>query len=662
MDTRMQDIVKRLNEMARAYYELDAPIASDSEYDKLYDELCELERQTGVTLPGSPTRRVGGKPLERFEQHEHIGRLWSLDKIRSKSELIDWIKRTNKIITEYNERTGSNLPEVSYYVEYKFDGLTINLTYDEGKLVYAATRGNGIVGEGIIEQVKTINDVPLIIPFMGKVEIQGECYMRTSVLKHLNELGGELLKNERNAAAGALRNLDPKVTARRKLSCFCYNIGYIDGAEIRSMTEMIEFLRENGLPVSDYRVKCNSVDEIMEAIYEVDKNRKDLDFLIDGMVVKIDDFATREVLGSTEKFPRWAIAYKFQAEEVTTIVRNVTWEVGRTGKLTPLAHLEPVELAGATISRATLNNFDDIQRKKVRIGSRVFIRRSNEVIPEILYAIEEESGDTIEILKPATCPSCGAHVEQRGAHVYCTNTLTCSPQIVGRLTHFASRDAIDIEGFSEKTAEQLVDKFGITTIPQLYELEYEQVSSLDKFKEKKTAKFLAAIEKSKDCKLSAFLFAIGIPNVGIKTSRVLAKRFHTLENVRNAKYDELREINDVGDIVAQSIVDFFADKEIAEAIDSLLKYGVKPEPEQSTTLESVISGKTIVVTGSMQRMDRKQIEALIEELGGKAVGSVSKKTDLVVAGEGAGSKLSKAIELGIQVIDEEEFFRMVGDR
>ena len=327
-----------------------------------------------------------------------------------------------------------------------------------------------------------------------------------------------------------------------------------------------------------------------------------------------------------------------------------------------MAHLEPVELAGATISRATLNNFDDIQRKKVRIGSRVFIRRSNEVIPEILYAIEEESGDTIEILKPATCPSCGAHVEQRGAHVYCTNTLTCSPQIVGRLTHFASRDAIDIEGFSEKTAEQLVDKFGITTIPQLYELEYEQVSSLDKFKEKKTAKFLAAIEKSKDCKLSAFLFAIGIPNVGIKTSRVLAKRFHTLENVRNAKYDELREINDVGDIVAQSIVDFFADKEIAEAIDSLLKYGVKPEPEQSTTLEGVISGKTIVVTGSMQRMDRKQIEALIEELGGKAVGSVSKKTDLVVAGEGAGSKLSKAIELGIQVIDEEEFFRMVGDR
>ena len=400
----------------------------------------------------------------------------------------------------------------------------------------------------------------------------------------------------------------------------------------------------------------------MEAIYEVDTNTKDLGFLLDGMVVKIDDFATREVLGSTEKFPRWALAYKLHAEEVTTIVRNVTWEVGRTGKLTPLAHLEPVELAGATISRATLNNFDDIQRKKVRIGSRVFIRRSNEVIPEILYAIEEESGDTIEILKPATCPSCGAHVEQRGAHVYCTNTLTCSPQIVGRLTHFASRDAIDIEGFSEKTAEQLVDKFGITTIPQLYELEYEQVSSLDKFKEKKTAKFLAAIEKSKDCKLSAFLFAIGIPNVGIKTSRVLAKRFHTLENVRNAKYDELREINDVGDIVAQSIVDFFADKEIAEAIDSLLKYGVKPEPEQSTTLESVISGKTIVVTGSMQRMDRKQIEALIEELGGKAVGSVSKKTDLVVAGEGAGSKLSKAIELGIQVIDEEEFFRMVGDR
>ncbi|MDO4567824.1 MAG: NAD-dependent DNA ligase LigA [Clostridia bacterium] len=661
MNRRMQDVVERLNALARAYYELDAPLVSDAEYDALYDELLELERTEGVVLPNSPTRRVGGAPVAEFQQHEHLARLWSLDKIRSRAELEEWMQRVERLKEDYRQTRGELLPQTRYAVEYKFDGLTINLTYFEGELAYAATRGNGTVGEGILEQVKTIRDIPLSIPYKGRVEVQGECYMRSSVLKKLNALGGEALKNERNAAAGALRNLDPRVTARRRLSCFCYNVGYIEGMEFASMPEMISFLQENGFPLSGHRVYCDDADSVMAAVDAAYQSRARLDFLIDGMVIKISDMATREALGATEKFPRWAVAFKFPAEEITTIVNTVTWEVGRTGKLTPLAHLEPVELAGATIARATLNNYDDILRKKVRIGSRVFIRRSNDVIPEILYAVEDGSA-TEPIEKPERCPSCGAHVEQRGAHIFCTNTLTCTPQIVSRLAHFASREAMDIEGFSEKTAEQLVKKLGVRTIPGLYELTDEQLLSLDKFKDKKTRRLLDAVAASKACKLSSFLFAIGIPNVGIKTAKALSRRFVTLEAVRGAKYDELVSIDDVGSVVAGSIIEFFGDARISGAIDALLDHGVTPEPDSANVGASSLAGMTVVVTGGMERMDRRGIESLIEQLGGKASGSVSKKTDLVVAGPGAGSKLSKATALGIKVIDESEFFEMIGEQ
>lgn len=653
MEQRIRELVDKLNEYSKAYYVLDAPKISDKEYDELYDELLRLEEQSGIILPDSPTQRVGGDPLPCFEPHTHIHRLWSLDKVRTREDLIDWGRRVERIAES------QHLPRVKYALEYKFDGLTINLTYEGGRLITGATRGNGIVGEDITPQIKTIRTVPLTIPFKGKMEVQGECYMKLSVLDEINKTTDEKLKNARNAAAGALRNLDPRITAKRRLDCYCYNVGYIEGKKLETQDEMLGFLRENGFTVSDYLVFCDDIETVCDEIDKAEESRPHLDFLIDGMVVKVRDFATREALGATEKFPRWAMAFKFAAEETTTTVRDITWEVGRTGKLTPRASFDPVELAGATIRHATLNNFDDIQRKRVGIGSRVFIRRSNDVIPEILSAVE---GDVPErqVEKPTVCPACGAHVEHRGVHLYCTNSLSCAPQIAGRLAHYASRDAMDIDTFSEKTAALFVEELKLKSIPDLYDLGPQDYMGLQGFGERRINNLMAAIERSKDCTLGAFIFAIGIPNVGAKTAKDLARRFGTIEALRSATVEQLTEVPDVGEIVARSIVEFFADPSIATQVDRLLAHGVKPRPEE-VQQDSPISGKTIVVTGTLEKLDRRQAEALIESLGGKAAGSVSKKTDYVLAGESAGSKLTKARELGVRVLKEQEFFELIGE-
>ena len=653
MEQRIRELVDKLNEYSKAYYVLDAPKISDKEYDELYDELLRLEEQSGIILPDSPTQRVGGDPLPCFEPHTHIHRLWSLDKVRTREDLIDWGRRVERLAES------QHLPKVKYALEYKFDGLTINLTYEGGRLITGATRGNGIVGEDITPQIKTIRTVPLTIPFKGKMEVQGECYMKLSVLDEINKTTDEKLKNARNAAAGALRNLDPRITAKRRLDCYCYNVGYIEGKKLETQDEMLGFLRENGFTVSDYLVFCDDIETVCDEIDKAEESRPHLDFLIDGMVVKVMDFATREALGATEKFPRWAMAFKFAAEETTTTVRNITWEVGRTGKLTPRASFDPVELAGATIRHATLNNFDDIQRKRVGIGSRVFIRRSNDVIPEILSAVE---GDVPErqVEKPTVCPACGAHVEHRGVHLYCTNSLSCAPQIAGRLAHYASRDAMDIDTFSEKTAALFVEELKLKSIPDLYDLGPQDYMGLQGFGERRINNLMAAIERSKNCTLGAFIFAIGIPNVGAKTAKDLARRFGTIEALRSATVEQLTEVPDVGEIVARSIVEFFADPSIATQVDRLLAHGVKPRPEE-VQQDSPISGKTIVVTGTLEKLDRRQAEALIESLGGKAAGSVSKKTDYVLAGESAGSKLTKARELGVRVLNEQEFFELIGE-
>ncbi len=650
---RMRELVDRLNETAYEYYTLDAPSISDKEWDQMYDELVALERETGERLPDSPTRRVGGEILKAFEPHTHLSRLWSMGKAQSIAALEEWAQRAEKL----REAANAELPPITYVVEHKFDGLTINLTYENGELIGAATRGNGITGEEILPQVRTIRSVPLKIPFAGRMEVHGEGYMRLSVLEKYNRTASEMLKNPRNAAAGALRNLDPAVTAARRLDACFYDVGYIEGKEFKTQKEMMDFLRENRFPVSDCEIECPNLQRAIEAVHAIEQSRGDLDYMIDGAVIKICDFATRDALGYTDKFPRWAIAYKFEAEEVTTLLEDVTWQIGRTGKLTPLAHVSPVELAGATVRKATLNNYTDILRKRVKIGARVWIRRSNEVIPEIMGRVDEFEPGEREIEKPTVCPECGANLIERGAHLFCPNRDGCKKQIVMRLSHFAGREAMDIETFSEKTAEQLVNLNLIQEADQLYALEKEQLAGLDRFGEKKAENLIQAIEKSKTPKLSAFIYAIGIPNVGVKTARDLADRFGTIDALRAADAETLTGMDDVGEIVAESIRAFFADPASARLVDALLAAGVQPQSPEKIASGGAFEGMTVVVTGTLEHYSRAEAEEAIRRNGGKAAGSVSKKTSLVVYGEAAGSKLEKARALGVETIDEEEFQR-----
>ena len=601
---RMRELVDRLNETAYEYYTLDAPSISDKEWDQMYDELVALERETGERLPDSPTRRVGGEILKAFEPHTHLSRLWSMGKAQSIAALEEWAQRAEKL----REAANAELPPITYVVEHKFDGLTINLTYENGELIGAATRGNGITGEEILPQVRTIRSVPLKIPFAGRMEVHGEGYMRLSVLEKYNRTASEMLKNPRNAAAGALRNLDPAVTAARRLDACFYDVGYIEGKAFKTQKEMMDFLRENRFPVSDCEIECPNLQRAIEAVHAIEQSRGDLDYMIDGAVIKICDFATRDALGYTDKFPRWAIAYKFEAEEVTTLLEDVTWQIGRTGKLTPLAHVSPVELAGATVRKATLNNYTDILRKRVKIGARVWIRRSNEVIPEIMGRVDEFEPGEREIEKPTVCPECGANLIERGAHLFCPNRDGCKKQIVMRLSHFAGREAMDIETFSEKTAEQLVNLNLIQEADQLYALEKEQLAGLDRFGEKKAENLIQAIEKSKTPKLSAFIYAIGIPNVGVKTARDLADRFGTIDALRAADAETLTGMDDVGEIVAESIRAFFADPASARLVDALLAAGVQPQSPEKIASGGAFEGMTVVVTGTLEHYSRAEAE------------------------------------------------------
>lgn len=646
----MRSLIDRLNEASQAYYFGAEPIISDKEWDALYDQLTALEKESGIVLPDSPTHRVGGQPMSAFQEHTHVSRLWSMDKVQSIAELEDWLRRTEKL---------ADGAPLTYFVEYKFDGLTLNLTYNDGHLVQAATRGNGVTGEAILPQARTIRTVPLTIPFKGFMEVQGECIMRLSTLEKYNQTAKEPLKNARNAAAGAIRNLDPAVTAERHLDAFFYQVGTIEGHAFASQPEMLDFLKENGFPVSEYLGRPQNREELIACIREIEAARPTLDYLIDGVLIKVGDFKLREQMGYTDRFPRWAVAYKFEAEETTTTLNKVTWELGRTGKLTPLAHVEPVDFYGVTVRKATLNNFGDIQRKQVSIGAKVWIRRSNDVIPEIMGRVGESADGEKAILRPTHCPACGSELIECGAHIFCTNREGCRPQAIARMTHFVSRDAMDVEGLSEKTLTQLYDQMNVRDCADLYAITMAQALSLEGFKQRKAEKLLAALDKSKHCTLDAFLHAIGIPNVGRKTARDLASAFGTLEKVQNATLEALTAIPDVGEIVAQSIIEFFSYAENQEMISRLLSAGVKPQ-EADGKAEGVFTGMSIVVTGTLPTLSRNDAEELIRQNGGTAASSVSKKTAFVVAGEKAGSKLTKAASLGVEVIDEAELLRRCG--
>lgn len=638
---RMRELVDLLNRYAKEYYELDNPTISDMEYDALYYELVALENEYGA-LPDSPTQRVGGAPLKEFVPYVHKQKLYSLDKAKGFGELSDYFNRVVKAV--------GYLPPMT--VEHKYDGLTLSITYKDGRLISAATRGDGSVGETVTEQVKTIKSVPMAIAYKGEIEIQGEGLMRLSALKRYNEKASVPLKNARNGVAGAIRNLDPKVTAKRNLDFVAYNIGFTAEKMFRTQTEVNAFLRENGFLTDESFCVITTEDEAKKAINEIEENRTKIDFLIDGAVLKINDFSIREELGFTEKFPRWALAYKYEAEETTTLLKNVIWQVSRTRKLNPLAELEPVDLMGVTVKRATLNNWTDIQRKGIKLNSRVFIRRSNDVIPEItgIAVILPESTD---IPKPVVCPACGAPIKEEGAFLYCTNSEKCAPAVVATLDHFASKGCMDIDGFSEKTAELLYNEFSLKYPYELYSLTVDDLLKLDGFKQKKAQNLIDGISKSKTISLDRFIFALGIPTVGKKTAKQLADTFGSIEKVMRAEISELTAIDDFGQIMAENVYRFFRDPANTDLIRKLFENGVSITKED--VKEGIFSGRNVVLTGSLTHYKRSQAADIIHELGGKTSDNVSKSVNLVIVGADPGSKYDKAVKLGIEIWNEDQF-------
>ncbi|MCL2371078.1 MAG: NAD-dependent DNA ligase LigA [Firmicutes bacterium] len=634
MMKRINELVTLLNKFSYEYYVMDNPSVSDAEFDALYDELVELERATGIVLPDSPTQKVGAKAGAGFVKHKHLARLFSLEKCQSIDALRAW---DDKVKTEF--------PHITYTIEYKYDGLTLSLTYKDGKLVTAATRGDGEIGENVTLQASVIRNIPSKINYKGLVEIQGEAIMRLSELERYNKIATIKLKNARNGAAGGIRNLDMDAVKSRNLDVFFYNVNYIDQPILKTQNNTFEFLEQNKFECSQYR-HCKNIEEVIDYIGSVDKNN--LDFLIDGMVVKVNEFVVREELGFTSKFPKWAAAYKWEAEQLTTKLLDVIWQVGRTGKLTPLAILEAVNIGGATVSRATLNNYSDIKRKNVRLGGGVILRRSNDVIPEILGAVDAIGKD---IVMPERCPACGSELSYDDINLFCTN-INCPPRVIASLIHFASKDCMDLDGISEKTIEQLYYKLDVRHFADFYKLTASDIECLDGFGDKKKKSYFEAIQKSKDISLSRFIFALGISNVGKKTARDLAEHFGSLEAIMTADDTALLVVTDIGPVVASSISGFF--REYKYIVDELLVMGVTPRIHEARTTDGVLSGQNIVLTGTLEGYTRGQLTKLLEERGAKVQSSVTAATDIVIAGENAGSKLQKAEKLGKKIVFEKD--------
>ena len=643
--SEMREMVDKLNYWAKMYYEQDEPVVSDVEYDKLYYKLKALEEEYGFSFPDSPTHRVGGAPQKKFEQSKHLQRLYSLDKAQNRDELNDWL---NKLIKAEGE-----VPTLT--AEFKFDGLTLNILYENGHLIKATTRGNGEIGEIITAQVKTIKKLPQVISYKGKIEIQGEGIMRMSAFNEYNKTASDPLKNPRNGAAGAFRNLDPEVTRSRNLSFFAYNIGYTDKI-FATQEEVRKFLIEEGFETEGIFRTVSSEKEAMEYADEVENIRESLDYPIDGIVFKVNDLSLRDEIGFTEKFPKWALAYKFKPDEISTKLLSVEWQVSRSGKLNPIAIVEPTDFGGVTVRRATLNNFDDIQKKKLRIGARVFLRRSNDVIPEIT-GVAEDNKDSIEIEKPKKCPYCGSEVVEKGVFLYCVNNIDCAPQIINQLSHFAEKDAMDIDGLSEKTFEQLLTECNVRTVADIYRLTAVDLQGLDGFQTKKINNVLNSIEKSKNTTLDRLVYALGIGGIGRKTARDLCKKFKSLEALYSCTIEDFLTIPGIGDILASSLYEFFQKDINRILISDLLALGLNIEEKEE--IQGVFTGMRVVLTGSLVNYKRSHAQKLIEDNGGEVAASVSKDVNLVVVGADAGSKLDKAKKLGIKTITEEEFIEML---
>ena len=648
------ELRRELNQANYEYYVKDDPTMSDYDYDHKLRRLEELEgaHPELVTLD-SPTQRVGGKALESFTQVTHRVPLESLQDVFDFDEL-----------RAFDQRVRGVEPKVSYSVEPKVDGLSVALEYQDGQFVRGATRGDGLVGEDVTENLKTVKSIPLSIPDVpGTLIVRGEVYMPKKVFHALNEerekRGEALFANPRNAAAGSLRQLDPKIAAQRRLDIAVFNIQWAENEDFHSHTEGINYLADKGFKVIPH-VICSTIEEAVEQVKAIGEGRENYPFDIDGAVIKVDNLAQRQTLGSTAKFPRWAAAYKYPPEVKPSRLTDIVIQVGRTGVLTPKAVLEPVRLAGTTVTNATLHNQDFITEKDIRIGDTVLVRKAGEIIPEVLSVVmEKRPDDAVPYRFPEVCPECGAPVarDEDGAHIRCTGA-ECPAQLLRNLAHFASRDAMDIEGLGIAVVENLVKAGLVKTPGDLYFLREEDVAELERMGKKSAQNLLSAIEKSKSQDLSRLLFAFGIRQVGQKAGKILAQRFGSLDNLQAATVEELTQVDDIGAITAQSIVDWFASPQSQHLIARLKEAGVNMQAEQKGG-DQRFAGKTFVLTGTLDRFTRAEATKMIEDRGGKAAGSVSKKTTYVVAGEAAGSKLRKAQELGVPVLTQEDFLALM---
>lgn len=661
----IQERVEKLREEIRRYdyyyYVLNQPLISDAEYDRLFRELLELEQKyPELVTPDSPTQRVGAPPAEEFAPVEHAIPMLSLNNCFNDEELEEWDDRVRRLL-------GGEA--VEYVCEPKLDGLSVELVYVDGVFTVGSTRGDGRVGEDVTRNLRTIKQVPLrLFPIDGQVprllEARGEVYMEKEAFRRLNEererRGEPLFANPRNAAAGSLRQLDPNVTASRPLKIFFYAMGRAEGIEIRSQVELLTTFPKLGLPVNPLWKLCKTLDEVKAFYRELLAMRHELPYETDGMVVKVNDFAQREILGEVSRAPRWAVAYKFPAEEATTRVLDIIVQVGRTGVLTPVAILEPVEVSGATVSRATLHNEDEIRRKDIRIGDWVIVRRAGEVIPEVVKSIpERRTGEEKEFKMPERCPSCGGPVVRPPGEVaYRCENLSCPARIKESIRHFASRRAMDIEGLGEKLVDKLVETGLVRKLSDIYRLKKEDLVNLERMGEKSAQNLLDQIERSKNAGLARLIFALGIRYVGEHLAEVLAEHYPSLEALSNATYEELIRIPEVGPRIAQSIVDFFKNEENRKLIQELKELGVKTEAEKPK--EGPLSGKTFVFTGALSAFTREEARRIVESLGGRVASGVSRKVDYVVVGADPGEKLRKAQELGITILNEEEFRKLVG--
>ena len=654
MKKYMEDLVAKIEKHSYDYYVLDNPKISDFEYDKLIHELIDLEEKyPQYKLNNSPTERVGGKVLEGFETVTHIVPMESLNDAFSKEEIEDFDRSVRKVISN---------PE--YVVEMKIDGLSVSLEYENGEFVRGSTRGDGIVGEDVTQNLKTIKSIPLRltekIPYL---EVRGEVYMPVSSFIELNqkreELEQPLFANPRNAAAGSLRQLNSKVTAERNLSIYIFNIQQINGKEFSNHTESLNYLKSLGFKVSPTYEAFKSIEQAYNQIINIGEKRGELGFDIDGAVIKINDFKQREVLGSTAKAPRWAIAYKYPAEQKQTKLLDITIQVGRTGVLTPTAELEPVRIAGSTVSRATLHNIDNITNKDIRIGDTVIIQKAGDIIPEVVEVVKEDrSGSEVPYKMPKKCPVCGTAVvrEADEAATRCINP-ECPAQKIRNIIHFASKDAMDIDGLGPAIIEQLAELELINSPADLYYLKYEDLVDIDRMGVKSANNLIKAIEKSKNAGLDRVIFALGIRNIGSKAGKILAEKFGDIDKLSDASEDELTKIEDIGPIMAKSIVNFFSSTGSIDIIQKLRFAGVNLTYSKKTT-DNRFEGMTFVLTGTLPTYSRDEASEIIERYGGKTSSSVSKNTSYVLAGEKAGSKLSKAEQLGVKIIDEKEFISM----